>query len=145
MTRQLKQADAEIYTELAGTKCSCGRRKGAGKSFCWQCWCKLRSAMKRALYDERGYCESVRQAKQFLREREAPSARRRCKWCSAWSTKLCDGPRAHNPAIVSHQRKTCDAPMCDEHAKSIGPDRDLCPDCVKALAPSPVPEQGRLL
>lgn len=47
--------------------------------------------------------------------------RRRCRWCSAPSTKLCDfkAPGA---------KRTCDASMCDRHAKSIGPDLDRCPD-----------------
>ncbi len=76
--------------------------------------------------------------------RYSRAPRRKCKWCSRWSTKLCDAARPHNPAIVSHQRKTCDAPMCDEHATSIGPDQDLCPDHIKA-AGAPAPVQGNLL
>jgi hypothetical protein len=46
--------------------------------------------------------------------RKAP----RCKWCSNTSTKLCD--------YKLPSGKTCDAPMCDIHAKRIGPEVDHC-------------------
>lgn len=39
--------------------------------------------------------------------------------CCAMSTKLCDWPLIEGG--------TCDAPLCDEHAHSVGPDRDYCP------------------
>jgi hypothetical protein len=52
--------------------------------------------------------------------------RKKCAWCDKWSTKLCDY-RLSPAAQVTHV-KTCDAPMCDEHAHRIGPDRDLCPN-----------------
>lgn len=38
--------------------------------------------------------------------------------CMAMSGYLCDAPV---------EGGTCDAPLCDEHAKAIGPDRHLCP------------------
>lgn len=49
-----------------------------------------------------------------------------CLWCDSISTKLCDFSLSH-PSQVTH-RKTCDAPMCDRHAKSIGPNLDCCPE-----------------
>lgn len=52
--------------------------------------------------------------------------RQNCRWCGSPSTKLCDA-RLSPLAQVTHI-KTCDAPMCDVHAKRVGPDRDLCPD-----------------
>ena len=51
--------------------------------------------------------------------------RKKCKWCGAPATKLCDHVTS-SPAQIMH-RKMCDAPMCDRHAKSIGPEKDLCP------------------
>jgi hypothetical protein len=42
-----------------------------------------------------------------------------CK-CGARSTKLCDYPIGG--------RKTCDAPLCDRCAVSMGRNRDWCPD-----------------
>lgn len=46
-----------------------------------------------------------------------------CRWCSRPSTKLCDWKA---PAAA----RTCDAPICDDHAKVVGPNRDHCPDHV---------------
>lgn len=49
--------------------------------------------------------------------------RRRCAFCSASSTKLCDGP----PRPGS-KKKTCDAPLCARHATHLaGHDVDYCP------------------
>lgn len=48
-----------------------------------------------------------------------------CKWCDRLSTKLCDFDISH-PSQVTH-RRTCDAPMCDTHATSVGVNRDYCP------------------
>lgn len=46
--------------------------------------------------------------------------RRRCVYCEAWSTRLCDypftGPKAG---------KTCDAAMCDRHTHRIN-ELDYC-------------------
>lgn len=46
----------------------------------------------------------------------------KCKFCSKTSTKLCDFP-IHG----SKKGKTCDAPICDGHATSVGEDCDFCP------------------
>jgi hypothetical protein len=43
----------------------------------------------------------------------------KCKWCEKPSTKLCDYPVT--------QDRTCDAPMCNEHAKSQAANIDTCP------------------
>jgi hypothetical protein len=48
--------------------------------------------------------------------------RQNCKFCSRYSTKLCDFPLAGPKA-----GKTCDAPMCDRCAVHVGPDKDFCP------------------
>lgn len=50
----------------------------------------------------------------------------KCRWCSNRSTRLCDF-EISDPQQVTH-RKTCDAPMCDAHAKRVGPNHDFCPD-----------------
>lgn len=48
-----------------------------------------------------------------------------CRFCEVnrrgkvRSTKLCDADIGHG--------KTCDAPICEAHAKPDGPGRDLCP------------------
>ena len=44
----------------------------------------------------------------------------KCKWRTKPSTKLCDFPLSKD--------KTCDAPVCDEHAKKQGSDLDTCPN-----------------
>jgi hypothetical protein len=46
----------------------------------------------------------------------------KCRWCSCQSTKLCDFPLTGEEA-----GKTCDAPICDVHATSVGSNRDYCP------------------
>lgn len=54
-----------------------------------------------------------------------PGPAKTCKFCRAESkrtrksTKLCDWK--------SSSTSTCDAPMCAEHATSVGGDKDLCP------------------
>ena len=45
---------------------------------------------------------------------------KRCGWCRRESTRLCDWP-------MDYSGRTCDKPVCDEHAHSVGEDRDLCP------------------
>lgn len=49
----------------------------------------------------------------------------KCRWCENDSSKLCDFV-VSSPQQVTHKR-TCDAPMCANHAKSVGVDRDYCP------------------
>jgi hypothetical protein len=44
----------------------------------------------------------------------------KCQWCDKPSTKLCDYP--------IEKGRTCDAPMCEEHAKRQGPNVDTCPN-----------------
>ncbi len=44
---------------------------------------------------------------------------RKCRWCGTNSAKLCDFPV---------NGRTCDAPMCGLHAKSIRYEVDYCPD-----------------
>ncbi len=39
--------------------------------------------------------------------------------CCAMSTKLCDWPMIDGG--------TCDAPLCEDHAHSVGEDLDYCP------------------
>lgn len=49
-----------------------------------------------------------------------------CQWCATLSTKLCDFV-VSSPQQITHKR-TCDAPMCAQHAKSVGHDLDYCPE-----------------
>lgn len=42
-----------------------------------------------------------------------------CVVCGTFATRLCDH---HNS-----DGRTCDAPMCDEHAAHLGANRDFCP------------------
>lgn len=50
---------------------------------------------------------------------------RRCRWCGAGATLLCDGPGP----LGEYDARTCDAPVCKACAKHVGPDEDLCPRC----------------
>lgn len=43
--------------------------------------------------------------------------------CMAPSAYLCDGTNTAN------RSGTCDAPLCEAHARQIGPNRHLCPVC----------------
>ena len=52
----------------------------------------------------------------------------KCKWCNRPSTKLCD----YWVSSDGRPGRTCDAPMCDEHAVRVGPEKDHCPEHVKA-------------
>lgn len=62
-----------------------------------------------------------------------------CRWCGKPHTKLCDYPLRGAKA-----GKTCDAPICDDCATSIGPDRDLCPAHAKLWKGEPdgIPKNG---
>ncbi|MCA6572125.1 MAG: hypothetical protein IM535_05085 [Pseudanabaena sp. M38BS1SP1A06MG] len=65
-----------------------------------------------------------------------------CYLCSLPETKLCDGLLADR--LINPQSGTCDRPMCDRHAKTVGTTyvcrrgkgkssvitRDLCIDCL---------------
>jgi hypothetical protein len=53
----------------------------------------------------------------------------KCRWCENQSTKLCDFVISP-PEQITH-KKTCDAPMCDVHAKSVGANLDYCPEHAK--------------
>lgn len=54
-----------------------------------------------------------------------PGPAKTCRFClseskrNRKSTKLCDWKTTST--------STCDAPMCDEHATSVGQEKDLCP------------------
>lgn len=54
---------------------------------------------------------------------------KKCQWCQRLSTKLCDFV-VSPPEQVTH-RRTCDARMCEDHAKSVGANLDYCPDHAK--------------
>ena len=43
----------------------------------------------------------------------------KCSFCEKVSTKLCDYP--------IEKGRTCDSPICDEHAKHHSPNVDTCP------------------
>jgi hypothetical protein len=43
---------------------------------------------------------------------------KRCQYCTRPHTRLCDYPT---------ETGTCDAPLCGQHARRVGPDRDYCP------------------
>lgn len=45
--------------------------------------------------------------------------------CGLTATKLCDGRVRGNAG----RTRRCDRPVCDRHAKPVGPDLDHCPEC----------------
>jgi hypothetical protein len=47
--------------------------------------------------------------------------------CGRVSTKLCDWK------VPGKKSGTCDAPLCDQHAFAVAPDRDLCPEHQRAF------------
>jgi len=47
----------------------------------------------------------------------------RCAFCQRTSTKLCD---AVVGKTLGGEAITCDAPMCDVHARDVGPNKDFC-------------------
>ncbi len=51
-----------------------------------------------------------------------------CVVCGKLHTKLCDGKPGAWPNIKT-SGGTCSAPLCDEHAHHVEPDRDYCPRC----------------
>ena len=46
--------------------------------------------------------------------------------CMAPSAFLCDGPSEAN------RSGTCDAPLCEVHAREVGKNRHLCPTCLQS-------------
>ncbi len=67
-----------------------------------------------------------------------------CSYCgSRPATKLCDMP-VHRHSFVGHVPigagiskssyvSTCDRPVCDKCATSVGYDIDFCPDCMEHI------------
>lgn len=51
---------------------------------------------------------------------------KRCRWCTAPHTLLCDWKLGGG--------KTCDKPICGNHAQEVGADKHLCPDHQAAYA-----------
>lgn len=45
--------------------------------------------------------------------------RRQCRWCGKTAPFACDAPRG---------KRACNAPMCAEHAREVGPDTHHCPE-----------------
>lgn len=59
--------------------------------------------------------------------------------CMQFGEYLCDGiVGGYNTA------KTCDAPLCAEHAIEVGPDEHLCPRCAAVRPPEPPESQPEL-
>jgi len=71
-------------------------------------------------------CEIEERKGSVVFTRYAKPPLKKCRWCQHLCTKLCDFVISP-PEQVTH-RRTCDAPMCDAHAKSVGPNLDYCPD-----------------
>lgn len=46
--------------------------------------------------------------------------------CMAPSAYLCDGANSAN------RSGTCDAPLCEVHAREVGKNRHLCPTCLQS-------------
>jgi hypothetical protein len=55
-----------------------------------------------------------------------------CAFCGEPSTKVCDFPvrdsAGNHIKWYARDRHTCDKPICERCATSIGVDRDLCPE-----------------
>ncbi|UCU92655.1 hypothetical protein [Hydrogenophaga taeniospiralis] len=49
--------------------------------------------------------------------------------CLAMSAYLCDGPPPPHRQGDYQDSGTCDAPLCEAHARQTGPNRHLCPAC----------------
>lgn len=64
LTREL------VVTSLYSRTCpACGERKGAEKSLCWGCWCKLPRAFQGPLYQRvgQGYEPALHEALLYLK------------------------------------------------------------------------------
>ncbi len=55
--------------------------------------------------------------------------------CCGMSTALCDWALSDG--------STCDAPLCDDHATEVGPDRHLCPKHLVAHRAAAQADQSR--
>jgi hypothetical protein len=74
---------------------------------------------------ERGalsYCKYQRRGLGVAFVRYANPRMKKCRWCERPSTKLCDF------VVSPPEQRTCNAPMCDAHAKRVGPNLDHCPE-----------------
>lgn len=49
-----------------------------------------------------------------------------CTYCAATATKLCDFVIRGRPGI--DKARTCDRPVCEQHATALGPNKDHCDD-----------------
>lgn len=49
----------------------------------------------------------------------------RCGWCVTRSQFLCDWKVGKN---ADGSAKTCDKPLCAEHAQEVAPEKHLCPE-----------------
>lgn len=56
--------------------------------------------------------------------RHAKARAPKCRFCFLTSTKLCD---AIVGKTLGGDPITCDAPICNTHARRVGPDKDFCP------------------
>lgn len=64
----------------------------------------------------------------FICTARGSSRRVPCRWCASDRVSLCDGPA--RPGL---KRKSCSAQLCNTHRTQVGPDVDLCPDCLPLL------------
>lgn len=62
------------------------------------------------------------------RNKKAPPP---CVCCGWISERECDW--VVNPSIVTHGKRTCDAPLCDHCTTSPAPEKDICPKHVGLL------------
>lgn len=59
-----------VYSDLAAVRCRpCGKKKGSGKTLCWNCWCKLPATLKARLYDPENYPATVAEAYVYLEKK----------------------------------------------------------------------------
>jgi len=56
--------------------------------------------------------------------RHAKARAPKCRFCFKPSTKLCD---AVVGKTLGGEAITCDAPICIDCARQVGPDKDFCP------------------
>lgn len=65
------KSDMDLYKELRGVECHCGKRKHSMQTFCGKCYHSLPHGMRQRLYDRigSGYAEAHANAIAFLDER----------------------------------------------------------------------------